>query len=188
MRTRQAFRERHDVRPPCIAILLPREPFTTTAEAAHDFVRDEVDASFSCLAPHCRPKVFRCNDAVGACIDLQHHGGHVSCLVPVDCRGYLFGCCGAALLLGARSKWASICVWGRDMRHLECGGVHLAGRSGITGECHRCIACPMIGAIACYHPALSFPTGLARELDSVLIRVGAAQSEKYPAVLKAGLE
>ena len=45
VRTGQALGERHQVRARLVAVALPREPFAAAAEAAHDLIRDQVDAA-----------------------------------------------------------------------------------------------------------------------------------------------
>src|SRR5262249_23466624 len=51
MRTGQSLRQRHQIRSARFAVALPREPLAATAEAAHHFIGNEVDAAFASELP-----------------------------------------------------------------------------------------------------------------------------------------
>src|SRR5258705_129821 len=84
--------------PPRLAMLLPSEPPTASSEAAHHFIGDQVDPSLPGPASDGRPEIFRCDDSVGAGVNLEHHGSDVSSVLCVDCGGDLLGRPGAAFL------------------------------------------------------------------------------------------
>ena len=164
---------------------LPGEPLSAASETAHDLVGDQIDASVACFFTQEGPEVVRCDDAVGAGVGLHQDSGHLGGAVLVDGLSDVAGALFAAFLLGGGTEGATIGVGRGNVDNPQILRIDLVAGAGVAGKRHGPVGRAVVGAIPGDDPSSGLGAGLARELDGVLVGVGAPEAEEDPPALEA---
>src|SRR5262249_39543493 len=148
-------------------------------------IGNEEYATRTCNLAQARPVIVRWYDAVRARVGLHNNCSNRLRTLAIDFISNSPDRTLSALDFTAAPERTAISV----RRCHVCGVVtlriNLMARAGVSGESHAGIARTVIRTIACDDPALGKLARLPRELDRVLVGVGAARCKKYPTTLEA---